>query len=130
MGQQNQEPTNTQAEPWPIQAIAHSQLLRPFSGKRLTLALYNVEQSGVQIADARQRLLIEMPTDPDVWAHRLTEIMNSLATLAEQCEDAWERIDLLVKSADVDYERALDAMVCVLRGVGNPGLRLVEGEAA
>lgn len=109
-----------QAQPWPLQAIAHSRLLRPFSTRRLSQALYHVNTAAGTLHQRETRLLIDTPNDPDEWTFELTQLQNELDTLADYCVDARSRLDVLVKSAHADHGRALDAMVAVLRGMSPP----------
>jgi hypothetical protein len=111
---------NVKAEPWPTQAIQASRLLRPYPVRRLTEALHHVEQTSGTISQNRLRLMVDTPVSPDEWAGYLAEIQDMLETLAEQCGDAWERLQRMIDSAPADHRRALDALVLILRGLSAP----------
>lgn len=116
-------------QPWPLTAIEHSRLLRPFSTRRLSDALYHVSSTAGDVRQRETRLLVDTPTDPDEWVFELTQIQNALACLAEYCDEAHDRLDTLVRSAHVDYGRAVDAMVLVLRGMSPPPGEVGEASA-
>jgi hypothetical protein len=109
-----------EAEPWPVQAMAHSKLLRPYSPRRLTQALYGVDQIAGSLANAQTRLLVDMPVLPEAWISELDRLQTDLFLLVEASREAWKALEGLKRSAPADYGRALDAVVCVLRGLGEP----------
>jgi hypothetical protein len=117
--------------PWPLAAAEHSRLLRPFPVRRLhDRVLYQVLAEGNDLSRQVRALLIEPPATADEWRDALWRIGMSLETLADACDAAGSGVLELVDSADADHARAVEAMVCVLRGL-NGTLRLVEdGEAA
>lgn len=103
--------------------IAFSRLLRPFSTKRLSDALYHVQATGHGIDQRLMRLLINPPATPELWEFELDQIAGELWSLADYCEKAQARVRLLARSASRDYEVAVDAMTATLKG-------LAESEAA
>jgi agmatine/peptidylarginine deiminase len=106
--------------PWTTQAIAHSKLLRPYSPRRFSDALYHVTAAAAAINGRHTALLLDMPADPDAWRFELAQLRNELETLAESCHEAWERLWLLDDQADGDYQRAIDAMALILGGMSEP----------
>lgn len=111
-----------QHEPWPTVAIAHSRLLRPYSTRKLSDALYHVNTAANGIHQRELALLIETPVQPEEWLFALGEIKTDLHVLTDYCRDAWRRLSELERSAHGDYDRALQAMVAVLRGLSEaPG---------
>jgi hypothetical protein len=111
------------------EAVQYSRLLRPYSTKRMDGALWYVEATAGGIYQRKLKLLIDPPADPATWQSELELIQNDLQTLAEQCEDAWRKIGLLIKSAPGDYERAITAMTRVLQGISAGGPPEGTGEA-
>jgi hypothetical protein len=112
------EPINA-AKPWPVAAAEHSRLLRPFPVRRLhDRVLYQVLAEANTLRQQAEALLIDPPVAPEDWRDALWRIGMSLETLADVCDAAAPRVLEMVEQADADYARALDAMVCILRGVG------------
>lgn len=99
------------------EAVAYSRLLRPYSLKRMEGALWYVEARAGGIFTRKMKLLVDPPSDPAEWAFELTQFQNDLEILSEQCEEAWEKLALLIRSAPADYERAIDAMTRMLQGI-------------
>jgi hypothetical protein len=66
------------------EAGEYSRLLRPYSSRRLTHALYQVEATAASITQAKLRLLIDPPFDAAEWQFELEELQAMLETLADQ----------------------------------------------
>jgi hypothetical protein len=111
------------------EAVAYSRLLRPYSVKRLSGAVYHVNATANTIDKTVTRLLIDTPVDAAEWTFELAQLQNMLETLSEQCEQAWTKLDLLARSAEGDYERAITAMTRVLQGISAVGPPEGTGEA-
>lgn len=105
-------------EPWPTVAARHARLIRPFPTKRLHEVLYHVSQESAAIDKAVTRLLIDHPADAEAWRFEVYALMASLASLRARCGDAMPVLEQMAGNADADHRRAVDAMVLVLRGMG------------
>lgn len=103
-------------EPGPTAAIAHSRLLRPHSTRRLSNALYHVNATANSLRQHELALMIDPPVLPDEWAAGLDELQTELYLLVQYSRDAWRKLEWLQRSAPKDYERALEALVLILRG--------------
>lgn len=99
------------------EAVQYARLLRPFSIKRMDSALFHVEASAALINKRKLAMLVDPPVDAPTWAGELERLQGDLEVLAEQCEEAWEKLGLLIRSAPADYERAIDAMTKILHGI-------------
>jgi hypothetical protein len=99
------------------EAGEYSRLLRPYSSRRLTHALYQVEATAASITQAKLRLLIDPPFDAAEWQFELETLQGMLETLAEQAELAHTRLGLMWSSAPGDYERGLRAATRLLQGI-------------
>jgi hypothetical protein len=108
------------SQPWTVVARQHARLLRPFSANGLSLALYHVNASAGSVKNAETALLVDMPRTADAWIGRLAEIQTTLATLADQCDEACAALDRLIDMAPGDEARSIEAMALVLRGLNEP----------
>jgi hypothetical protein len=99
------------------EAGEYARLLRPYSSRRLTHALYQVEATAASISERQIRLLVDQPFDVAAWQFELETLQGMLQSLAEQCELAHRRLGLLVASAPGDHERAVRAMTRCLQGI-------------
>lgn len=104
-------------ESQPTAAIAHSRLLRPYSTRQLSDALYNVTATANSLRQREMELLINPPVLPDEWIAGLGELQTDLFLLVQYSRDAWRRLAWLQRSAPKDYERALSAVVAILKGL-------------
>lgn len=107
-------------QPWTVVARQHARLLRPFSANGLSQALYHVGASAGSVRNAEVALLCDMPRDANTWISRLAEIQSTLATLADQCDEACEALDRLIDMAPGDEARSIEAMVHILKGLNEP----------
>lgn len=100
------------------EAVRHSRLLRPFSTKRLDAALWHVETTASGIYQRKLKILIEPPATANEWQAELEQLCAELEILAtEYCPQAYDRLTVLHRSAEQDYERAIDAMLRILQGI-------------
>jgi len=119
-----------ETEPWPTVAVRQSRLLRPFPIKRLQdRILFQLLAQAGQIETEVQRLLSDPPSTPEPWVDSLHRIGAWVETLADLCDEAAPLLELLIEQADGDYRRAVDAMVAIIRGIGEPPEPLEAGEA-
>jgi hypothetical protein len=62
------------------EAGEYSRLIRPYSSRRLTHALYQVEATAASITQAKLRLLIDPPFDAAEWQFELETLQGMLET--------------------------------------------------
>lgn len=103
--------------------MEHARLLRPFPTRALHRALYHVEQDAATVSKHLLRLMVDTPSLPEDWSGELHALADELESLAERCLEARLVVVGLARGAEGDFRRATDAMLAVLRGMG-------EGEAA
>lgn len=103
-------------------AVQYGRLLRPFPVKRLADGLYHVQADASAIMATLDALQREPPGSPEEWVEALDGLDVLLASLSGRCGDARPLLDQMAQSAHADFQRAVDAMVMVLRG-----LQLSEG---
>lgn len=115
----------------PSPEVRHARLLKPFPVKRLNdRVLYQLLSQAADIGHEAQRLLINPPTTPEPWCEALTSIGTKIETLADLCDDAAPLVELMMDSADGDFQRAVDAMAAMMRGMAeSPPDGVVEAPA-
>jgi hypothetical protein len=102
--------------------LEHARLMRPFPVKRLTDALYHVQADAGQIAAVLVAVQTDPPRTPEAWVTELEHLLALLASLELRCRDAVPALEVLADQADADFERAVSAMLAILRGLGFDGV--------
>lgn len=96
--------------------VGYARLLRPFPAKRLADTLHQVLATSGGLNQRLIRLQIDPPATPELWRFELDMIAGDLWSLADYCQEAQTRVEVMAVDADRAFASAVDAMAAMLRG--------------
>jgi hypothetical protein len=99
--------------------LARARLIKPFPVKRLADALYHVQAEAHSIDQRLLRLQLDPPRLPEHWYGELEALTASLGSLEALCGDAVPVLGRMADQADGDWQRGLDVIVSMMRGLSD-----------
>lgn len=97
--------------------LRYARLLRPFPTKRLAEKLYYVQADAHAIERKLIEVLVNPPQTPERWRAELQALDDLLDSLTERCTEVRPVLARMVEQSDGDFERAVTAMLGILRGL-------------
>jgi hypothetical protein len=101
-------------------AVEYSRAVRPFPLRRLTGRVAAIHRRCGYLAEVTAELVASEPHGPQQWRYWLGEMQDCLEDLIEEAHDVKAECVKSYDSAPADYERAVSAMLTILRGMDEP----------
>lgn len=110
--------------------VRYARAVRPFPLRRLTARLAALHRRCGYIAEATAELVAAEKDGPSAWRYWLGELMDCMDSLVEEASAVREELSKSYDSAPKDYERAVDAMLAIFRGLEGEWHDAAEGVEA
>ena len=109
--------------------VRYARAVRPFPLRKLTASLAALHRRCGYIAEVTAELVAAEGEGPVRWRYWLGELMDCIDSLVEEAQAVREELSRSYDSAPADYERAVDAMLVILRGLQSEWRDAAEAEA-
>lgn len=98
-------------------AVEYARAVRPFAVKRVLGSVAALHKRCGYLAEVTAHLVESEAQGPQQWRYWLGELQDCLSDLIEEAHDVKAECVRSYDSAPRDYERAVDAMLVIMRGL-------------